>query len=169
MASARAVHRTWSVDAARSDITFTARLLRRIAVRGTFASGPTGTIVQTDDTLSSAVTIAVETVDTDIRRRDRHLRSAEFLDVARHPTITVRVDGIVRRAGVQHATAMLTLKGVTTAVPVEVELFGTDASLTALVRGRLRRRDVQIVPSWLADRVIDEEVELTARITTRSR
>lgn len=165
-AAAPASHRTWSIEAARSDVTFTASVLGRLVVRGGFPSAVTGAIVQAGDTLSGAATVAAGKIDTGIRRRDRHLRSPEFLDAARHDAIAMRVEGIARRAGVQHAAAILTIKGVTTSVPVEIELAGTDASLTAIVRGRLRRHDVHIVPSWIADLVVGEDVAFEARIVT---
>ncbi len=165
-AAALVSHRTWAIDAARSDVTFTAWVLGRLAVRGGFPSAVSGAIVLADDTLSGAATVAAGKVHTGIGRRDRHLRSAEFLDAARHDTIAMRVEGITRSAGVQRATAVLTIKGVTTTVPVEIELTGPDASLTAIVRGRLRRHDVHIVPSWLANLVVGEDVVFEARIVT---
>lgn len=156
--------RTWAIDAARSEVTFTASLLRRLVVRGGFPAAVAGEITQAGETFSGAAIVAVTAIRTGIGRRDRHLRSAEFLDAARHDVIAVRVEGIMRRPGPQITTADITIKDVTTRVPVEVEFVSDDASLTAVVRGRLRRHDVRLVPSRIADLAIGEDIAFEARV-----
>jgi len=59
-------------------------------VSGSF-HGIKGTVIinEDDPTLSSVdVSIAVATVDTGIQKRDNHLRSADFFDVAKYPNMT---------------------------------------------------------------------------------
>jgi polyisoprenoid-binding protein YceI len=78
-----------------------------------------------------SLTIDAASLDTGIEMRDKHLRSADFFDAERFPTITfqsVRVESAGRRATV---VGRLTLHGVTRefAVPVDVQI--TNAALVA--------------------------------------
>jgi polyisoprenoid-binding protein YceI len=82
-------------------------------------------------TAKIVLTIDAASLDTGIEMRDRHLRSADFFDVERYPTIafqSVRVEPGGRRATV---VGRLTLRGVTRdlAVPVDVQI--SDAALVA--------------------------------------
>ncbi len=113
---------------------------------GTFRRFAGEVVVDPKDARTARVTLTIEaaSIDTGIRLRDKHLRSAEFLDVERYPTITfesLRVDPADRRVTV---VGRLTIHGVTQelAVPIEVEL----AETTVLARGQLtlRRSDFGI-------------------------
>ena len=89
-----------------------------------------GDVLVDPEALSGAkivLTIDASSLDTGIAMRDRHLRSADFFDVERHPTIefqSVRVESGGRRATV---VGRLTLHGVTRqlAVPVDVQVSST--------------------------------------------
>ena len=114
----------WEVDLAHSEITFSIRQLV-----GNVHGRVTGfdlTITTGDDPLASSVRATVElaSVSTGHRRRDTHIRSATFLDVANHPRVTYHSTGI-RRAGDGWAIdGELTLHGVTRAVPLTVAAAG---------------------------------------------
>ena len=74
-----------------------------------------------------ALTIEAASLDTGIAMRDRHLRSSDFFDVERFPTVTfesLRVESAGRRATV---VGHLTLHGVTReiAVPIDVQITST--------------------------------------------
>jgi len=43
--------------------------------------------------VTGTITVAARSVDTKNNKRDEHLRSADFFDVANHPDITFTVDG----------------------------------------------------------------------------
>ncbi|HYB43915.1 MAG TPA: YceI family protein [Candidatus Methylomirabilis sp.] len=78
-----------------------------------------------------AITIDAASIDTGIEMRDNHLRSADFLDVARFPSITfesVRVDAAGKRASVR---GRLTVHGVTREIVVPVDVQITSAALVA--------------------------------------
>ncbi|MGH7367660.1 MAG: YceI family protein, partial [Candidatus Rokuibacteriota bacterium] len=73
------------------------------------------------------LTIEADSLDTGIEMRDRHLRSSDFFDVERFPTVifqSVRVESSGRRATV---VGRLTLHGVTheIAVPIDVQITNT--------------------------------------------
>ncbi|HUM14388.1 MAG TPA: YceI family protein [Candidatus Nitrosotalea sp.] len=77
-----------------------------------------------------SLTIEASSLDTGIEMRDKHLRSGDFFDVERFPTIafeSVRVDG-GRRATV---VGRLTLHGVTRDIAVPVDVQISNAALVA--------------------------------------
>jgi polyisoprenoid-binding protein YceI len=77
------------------------------------------------ETSSVAFTIQATSIDTSEPRRDQHLRSADFFDVANHPTITFK-STVVKPNG-KHSflvTGDLTMRGVTKQVSLPVTLLG---------------------------------------------
>lgn len=73
------------------------------------------------------LTIDAASLDSGIEMRDNHLRSSDFFDVARFPTVafqSVRIEAAGRRATV---VGRLTLHGVTReiAVPIDVQITNT--------------------------------------------
>jgi len=68
------------------------------------------------------VNIDVTSVDSNHAERDKHLRSADFFDVAKHPTATFKSTGYVskgKNAGV--LKGKLTLRGVTKDISIKVK------------------------------------------------
>ena len=121
---------TWDIDPVHSDVSFTVRHMMVSKVRGRFAQ-VSGEIVTGDDITGSAVTASVDatSIDTGTPQRDDHIRSADFFDVANHPTWTFRSTA-VRRDGDDYALdGELTIKGVTRPVTFALEVtgFGPDA------------------------------------------
>ncbi|WP_426571311.1 YceI family protein [Aquihabitans sp. McL0605] len=82
---------TYLIDPDRTVVEFVARHLVVARVHGQFR-GITGTVTVDDVPERSGVeaTIDATTVDTGIPARDKHLRSADFFDVERFPTISFR-------------------------------------------------------------------------------
>ena len=74
-------------------------------------------------TIKVSVTIAADSVDTGVTALDDHLKSADFFDVDKHPTITFESTG-VRRSGISLVvmTGNLTIKGITKPVDLDVTL-----------------------------------------------
>jgi polyisoprenoid-binding protein YceI len=115
----------WRIDVAHSELSFRVRhLVSR--VRGTF--GEWGGILRVDPARleqgSVEVTIQTASIDTRQERRDNHLRSDDFFDVASHPTITF-VSRQVQRTGDRiWVQGTLTMRGVSRPVVLEGEFLG---------------------------------------------
>jgi polyisoprenoid-binding protein YceI len=80
----------WHVDPAHSLVEFSVRHMMLSNVRGRF-TGISGTVVDADeDPKRSSVKVAVDvtTLITGDPQRDEHLRSADFFDVAKYPSMT---------------------------------------------------------------------------------
>ncbi len=112
-----------------SGVGFTIRHLMVSKVRGRFGTFE-GTIVTGDDPLDSSVTATIDlsSVDTGNATRDEHVRSADFLDVAKYPAMTYRSTGVRRDGDGFVLDGELTLRGLTRQVPLrlEIEGFGPD-------------------------------------------
>lgn len=114
----------WEIDPAHSNASFTVRHMMVANVRGEFTKLTGGVDVAGDDptTANVAVTIDVASVNTREPRRDAHLRSADFFDVEKFPTITF-TSRKVERAGEGRLKLVgdLTIHGVTKEVTLDVE------------------------------------------------
>ena len=92
---------TWQIDPAHTDVGFSVKHLMISTVRGRFA-GVHGTIVLDDSDLtrsSADVEMDVATIDTRQEQRDAHLRSGDFFEVEKYPTITFRSRRVERVKG----------------------------------------------------------------------
>ncbi len=120
---------TWKIDQAHSDVSFTVRHLMVSKVRGHFRSFE-GTFVTAEDPQNSSVTatIQLDSIDTNQEQRDAHLRSADFLEIEKHPAMTYRSTGVRPDGDDWIVDGELTLKGVTKQVPLKLEVngFGPD-------------------------------------------
>ncbi len=76
---------------------------------------------------ASAVEVEIDaaSIHTGVEQRDKHLKSPDFLDVEKYPTITFKSTG-VEQAGLDHAWVHgdLTLRGVTRPVVLDVRWAG---------------------------------------------
>src|ERR1700734_4213237 len=88
-ASALAQPSTWTIDKNHSQVNFAVSHMGVSTVRGSI-SGVTGTVVWDDkDPTKSSVeaTIDATTVSTNNDRRDKHLKSPDFFNVEKYPTL----------------------------------------------------------------------------------
>jgi polyisoprenoid-binding protein YceI len=114
----------WQIDPAHSAAHFSVRHLMISNVRGEFTKVSGNAVLDPTDPTKSSIEVIIDATSIDTRepQRDEHLRSADFLDVANHPTITFRSKKITP-AGAEHykVTGDLTIRGVTREVTFDVE------------------------------------------------
>ena len=114
---------TWDLDPVHSNISFSARHMMISDVRGEFDKF-SGTITASGADPGSVVieaTIDASSINTRSDMRDKHLKSPDFLDVAKYPTITFKSTKIEPDGdGKWKVTGDLTLHGVTKSVVLEV-------------------------------------------------
>lgn len=115
---------TWAIDPDHSNVGFKVRHLMVTNVRGSFEKF-TGTVEINDkDIAKSKVEVSIDTnsINTNVAKRDEHLRSADFFDVAKYPTMTFVSKRVATSgAGQLKVTGDLTLHGVTKEVVLDVE------------------------------------------------
>src|SRR5947207_1321780 len=83
---------TWNVDAAHTHAEFAVRHLMITTVKGRFTE-VSGSVTSHDADPAKGevdITIKVGSIDTRESQRDAHLRSADFFDADRFPTITFK-------------------------------------------------------------------------------
>ena len=116
----------WAIDPAHTSVEFSAKHMMITTVKGRIAgvegrleldeSNPTKSIVE--------VTMDAATLDTREPKRDEHLRSADFLDVAQFPTLTFRSKRIERIGDRFKVTGDLTIRGETREIVLDAEDLG---------------------------------------------
>jgi len=147
---------TYDIDPAHSSAGFKVRHLMVSHVRGHLGPVSGSVVIDEQDLTRSRVdvSIAASGIDTREPKRDEHLRSADFLDVANHPTVTFRSTAVraAREVGALEVTGDLTIRGVTRAVTLAVEPLSpavadpwgnTKRGTTA--RARINRKDFGLV------------------------
>jgi polyisoprenoid-binding protein YceI len=122
---------TWQIDPSHSSAHFAVRHLMVSNVRGEF-SGVKGTVeYDAADPSKSVVDVTIDatTVNSRESKRDDHLKSPDFLDVAKFPTMTFKSKKVEPAGqGKLKVTGDLTLRGVTREVVLDVE--GPSAPIT---------------------------------------
>ncbi len=150
-ASAQTV--TWQLDPAHSNAQFSVRHLGLSNVQGEFTK-MSGTVQIDDADISKSsvnATIDVASIDTRVQDRDNDLKSPNFFDVAKYPTMTFQSTKIVKTGdGTAKMTGNLTLHGVTKEVTFDVtgptkviQVMGTRRGASATAK--INRQDFGLV------------------------
>ena len=135
---------TWQLDAAHSAVEFAVKHMMFTTVRGRFkdVKGTIEVDEKNPDRSTVNVEIAAASIDTGSADRDVHLRSADFLDVDNHPTLTFRskrVEGAMKKEGDQFKViGDLTIRGTTMEVALDAVYEGTGKDPWGGTRGGAR-------------------------------
>jgi len=140
----------WQIDPKHTLVEFAVAYLALTTVKGRF-TGVSGTIRANEaDPARSSVEVEIDaaSLETSEGRRDSHLRSADFLDVERFPTITftsTRVEGAGPDRLLVHGD--LTIRGLTHAVVLDTHINGRSRNLDGFevagftAQTQIRRQD----------------------------
>ena len=126
-AAERTGQTTWTIDAAHSSVEFAVRHLMITTVRGRFTDVKGTVTADEADPSKSTVEVVIDAASIDTRepQRDAHLRSADFFDVERFPTVTFRSTRVDKGDGESFTLAGdLTIHGVTRPVVLAVQSEG---------------------------------------------
>ncbi|MEV0728667.1 YceI family protein [Polymorphospora sp. NPDC050346] len=121
---------TFELDQAHKRVGFVARHLMVSKVRGEFTEA-TATVTIGEDPLQSSVvaTIQAASISTGQADRDNHLRTGDFLEADKYPTLEFRSTGVKSHSGNEFVlTGDLTIKDVTRQVELAVEFEGAGRS-----------------------------------------
>ncbi|MEU4692086.1 YceI family protein [Actinoplanes sp. NPDC023714] len=121
---------TYELDAAHKRVGFVVKHLMVSKVRGQFAEA-SATIVVGENPLDSTVTASIKTasVETGQVDRDNHLRTGDFFEAEKYPTMEFRSTGVKSHAGAEFVLdGELTIKDVTRPVELVVEFEGATTS-----------------------------------------
>jgi polyisoprenoid-binding protein YceI len=117
---------TWKIDPAHTDILFSAKHMMVTTVRGKF------NVVEGELELDEAeptnsrgeIRASAASLSTGQQRRDDHLRSADFLDVERHPWVVATATGIEPLGDRYRVQVDLTIRDQTRPVAFDGEFLG---------------------------------------------
>jgi len=158
---------TWTADPYHSKLGFTVTHLGIADVPGYFGEYDV-TIQSSKPDFSDAViqlTVQTNSVNTRVEPRDEHLRSADFFDVAKYPTMTFKSTSIKKVAdGEYKLTGNLTLVGKTKPVTMTMKYRGTTANPNAngapvagiQITGEFKRSDFGFGSKFPAPMISDE-------------
>ena len=164
---------TYDIDPAHSSVHFSVRHLMLSNVRGEFGkvSGTVKYDPQNPESSTVEVTVDAASISTRDPQRDTHLKSADFLDVEKYPTLNFRSRKITVQPGGGKITGDLTVHGVTREITLDVE--GPSAEMKdpwgkqrigASATTKIDRRDFGVTwnsPLETGGVVIGDEVKIT--------
>ena len=145
----------YNIDAAHSKAQFSVKHLMVSNVRGEFGK-MSGTVFFDDknpDATRIDATLDAATINTGVTKRDDHLRSPDFFDTAKFPTLSFKSKSAKKTADGLAVTGDLTMHGVTKEVVLNVE--GPSAEIKdpwgsqrrgATATAKINRRDFGL--SW---------------------
>jgi polyisoprenoid-binding protein YceI len=120
----------YTIDAAHTSVELVGRHLMITKVRGLFPH-VSGSITIDEDPARSHVEAEIEvgSLETGDPQRDAHLRSADFFDAERFPTMTFRSSQVeAGPGGTWNVTGDLTVRDVTRPLTLEVDFDGANLS-----------------------------------------
>lgn len=126
----------WEIDPLHSSVAFSARHIGLARIHGRFNTFA-GAIRMGERMEDSAMHVVIDaaSIDTGVGMRDDHLRSGDFLDVGRFPTMEFYSDRFVHKGGSRWAVSGgLTLHGVTRTVTLDTEYLGVGQGLEGETR-----------------------------------
>ncbi len=145
---------TWTINQPHTRVTFSVRHILT-PVPGQFRDFDGALVYDPADPAASKVdfTVQAASIDTGNDKRDAHLRSPDFFEVDKYPTLTFHSKKVAALGDGLAVTGDLTLHGVTKEVTVPVEVLGVMGDKAGFQTGfTLDRKDFGLV--W--NRTLDQ-------------
>jgi polyisoprenoid-binding protein YceI len=165
---------TYKVDADHSGVGFTVRhFVSNVPGRFRDFDGVVKYDKQNPAASSVEFTVKAASIDTSNNDRDEHLRSADFFDVQKFPSLTFTSTKVAAKdADTLDVTGNLTLHGVTKQITIPVEVLGTVKTPNGEKAGfessfTVNRKDYGIVWNRVLDAggsVLGEDVKINISI-----
>jgi polyisoprenoid-binding protein YceI len=103
---------SWTLDPSRSEVRLKSKSMWGLApVKGVFRQVTGNGMVSAAGDVSGTIRVAARSVDTKNKKRDEHLRSADFFDVANHQDITFTVNQVRPASEGVTVAGTLTVRG----------------------------------------------------------
>ncbi|HUP64958.1 MAG TPA: YceI family protein [Thermoanaerobaculia bacterium] len=165
----------WKIDPASSSAHFSVRHMMVSKVKGSFekVTGRVTGDLENPATAKVVVTIDASSIDTDNADRDDHLRSADFLEVAKHPEITFASTRIEPDGRGWRMRGNLTIRGVTREVVLAVKgpsaavRRGDSIRREATATTRINRKDFGLTWNRAIETggvVVGDDVDITIEV-----
>ncbi len=139
------------------------------SIKGRFQRLDGWLAIDADDQWRMELTLDAASLDTGNARRDRHLRSAEFFDVERHPEVRFRSTGVNDHGdGLLHVEGELEAAGERTRLRVEVIVKHADGRLDLDAEAAVDQRQLGMTFSPLGTVRTPTAVSVRARVLRES-
>ncbi|MGQ9805054.1 MAG: YceI family protein [Chlorobiales bacterium] len=167
---------TWTIDGSHSDVSFNVSHLVVSEVTGKFKKFEGALKAKSDDFSDAEIifTIDAASINTEDEKRDGHLKSADFFDVAKYPTITFKSKSFKKvDTNKYKLVGDLTMHGVTKSVELDAVFKGTAKSPLGQtvgafkLSGAINRVDFGLTWNKTLDNgglLVGETVNITANI-----
>jgi polyisoprenoid-binding protein YceI len=124
---------TWTLDPDRTSIAFRTKALWMFPVKGTAKATEGSGTVNGDGSLSGTLVVDAASISTGLKKRDAHLQTNDFFDVATFPTLTFEATGgRPTGAGTFELTGTLTVHGESRPVTLSVDVGTTGTDVVTL-------------------------------------
>jgi polyisoprenoid-binding protein YceI len=166
---------SYTIDPAHSEVSFTVEHLMFFKVNGYFTDF-TGTIeadTKTGTISAATAIIKTDSVDTRIEKRDNHLRSADFFDVANFPEMTFVSKKVEGSGNSIKLTGDLTIRGVTQPIVLVGAFLGENKDAWGSVRagfaakGNINRKDFGLLWNAVLESggvTVGDQVEINLQV-----
>ena len=162
----------WQLDPYHTQVEFSAKHLGMMTVRGHFTEVSATADIDPEHPETSSVEVTIQTVSirTHNETRDNDLRSSNFLEVEKYPTITFRSTSVEPAGPDQYTlTGDLTIKGITRPVSLRVLKYGEFNDPTMMghriaysAEGQLNRKEFGLNFNMMLDGkfVVSDEIQI---------
>lgn len=163
----------WNIDSEKTVVEFKVKNMKVFTVEGTFKSVTGEVVVDDKDTAKSTVSAEIDakTVNTGNEKRDEHLRTVDFLDVASHNKMKFVSNRIVRDKNRLKIHGDLTIRGKTKGVVLDA---GDEAAIERALKNathckitattEINRTDFGVDNSKFLSSGIGDNVRITLNI-----
>lgn len=162
----------WEIDPAHSSVGFRVKHMMVSTVAGSFGAFSGTVQYDTADLAKSSVAVEIDaaSINTNIDKRDEHLRSADFFDTAKYPSISFKSTKVEKGASpdVVKVTGDFTMHGVTRPVVLEVTKTGPVGGRMGFAAStRINRKDFGLTYNKVLETggvALSEEVDVVLDI-----
>ena len=142
---------SWTLDGARSSVGLrTKSVWGMVKVKGVFSQVSGAAVISAAGEATGTITVAAASIDTGVKKRDDHLRSADFFDAAKYPDITFTAASVTLTGEGAVVSGTLTVRDQTRPVTLsgKVSAQGT-AQITLDAELPVNRSDYAMSFNWL--------------------
>ena len=157
---------SWALDATRSEVRLKTRTMWGLApVMGVFRKVAGHGVVSAAGDVTGAITVTAASIDTKNRRRDEHLRSADFFDAGSHPDITFTVDSVKPTGEGVTVTGSLTVRGRTRPLSFDATASSAEGDVWLDGEVRVNRADFGLTWNQMGMASMDNTITIHAVFT----
>ncbi len=167
---------TWNIDNAHSEIHFKVKHMVISTVTGKFNEFTASAETEGDDFTTAKIKFEAKTasVDTGVADRDAHLRSDDFFNAEKYPSLVFESTKFSQKSGSEYVlSGNLTIRDVTKAVELDVDFGGTTVDPWGLTRagfeisGKINRKEFGLQWSAVTEAgglVVSDDVKLVMNV-----